>query len=177
MTTTTWESFLRVSSASTTDVAPVADEAWLASRGVQAEAPRVLHHLFEDVLPLVRDLGTKCSWFSFLVHDRGGGVPTSEDDRSVYIHLRLTVTLTEGDDLVLPSPWLWTRRAELSREIAGVDCTAFKGGADAAWEIIGWQSEWLLDFIEVHVGDDMSLIKHMRQFLHFFANMAQMRVA
>jgi hypothetical protein len=116
------------------------------------------------------DSTDRLDWFAFLVHDRTCGVPAT-DDRS-YIHVRLA--LRDAEDLALGAPWEMTRRQALPSEIAGVDAAALAGGAGTAWRILGEQSALFLSILERCT--DPSPVQHVRQFLHFFANMAQMRV-
>jgi hypothetical protein len=73
--------------------------------------------------------------------------------------------------------WVLTRQVELSRSIAGVDPKVLD--VDRAWAELGKQSEWFLNFIECldKKADGYQLVRHVRSFLHFFANMSQMRVA
>jgi len=187
-----WETFLPIAKSLRLDEAPTADSMFLASRGIDADAPIVIAHLRRDVLPLIRALEQGAIiWYAFLIHDRNSGVPTTADDDRAFIHLRLKFEhdplnnwdlaefLTDGHWLRQPSPWVLTRRCELSTDMAGVDCHALRGKSEHAWQLLGAQSEWVLDLIEAHVpdADNYTMLKHCRQFLHFFANMLQMRVA
>lgn len=138
----------------------------------------------ENILPLVRRLEAAdvIEWYSFLIHDGTCGVPTTPDDKALYIHLRLSLSPVAKDtDLAaaLQAPWEMTRPAPLSREIAGFDASAFDDGdLDPMWWMIGEQSALMLKFVEHHSPstDAAQLLKHIRQFLHFFANMSQMRI-
>lgn len=173
----TWETFLPVVDPSKQDLAPAADAAWCLQKGIEPEAPALLVQLRDEVLPLIRRLEREhdLSWYSFLIHAYDI-VPTAPDDKRAFIHLRLRAD-DDRDNFVLPPAWLWTRKVELSHEIAGVDTSVLD--VDEAWRIIGDQSAWLLDFIEAHHSgtDPLTLTKHVKQFLHFWANQCQMRVA
>jgi hypothetical protein len=178
-----WETFLPIATWHTADLAPAADTAWLLSKGCEAESPALLVQLRDEVLPTVRKLGRYIEWFSFLVHDRASGVPTTEDDKRCYIHLRLKLRKFQRREIIpsiprfLSDPWQFTRKVDLSREIAGVDPKVLD--VDRAWAELGEQSAWLLNFIEAcdaH-ADGLQLVRIVRQHLHFFANMTQMRVA
>ena len=171
-----WETFRRLAP-SLSDRAPGIDSAWLAARGIQSESPLALQTIRDDVGALVRELGDRLEWFAFLVHDYGTGVPTTSEDHSIYLHVRLA--LVADEELVLGSPWLLTRRTSLSHEMAGVDVGAFQDGIDAAWRLLGEQSAWLLSLLEQQRPDvdPLQRLLHVRQFLHFFANMAQMKIA
>jgi hypothetical protein len=186
----TWETFLRIVDPSKQDLAPIADAAWCTAKGIEPEAPELLLQLRDEVLPLVRRLekGTPAlTWFSFLVHNRESGVPTTPEDHGAYIHLRMMFKRGEAPDFdltrVIPPAWAMTHKCELSSEIAGFDLKALSlignEGVDRVWYLIGAQSKMFLSLIENHRPDTdgLTLTKHVRQFLHFFANMAQMRVA
>lgn len=170
-----WESFWPLPDPLKTDLAPELDAEWLAARGIDPDAPLVLRCLRDEVLPIIRDLedaGT-LSWYSFFIHGYASGVPTTPDDRRSFIHLRFVLnSLTTPR---LPEGWLFTRRRPLSPEIAGIRVTALADGdIDTAWRLIGVQSAWVLAFVEQHKNADMlDLVKHARQFLHFFVNMTQ----
>lgn len=181
-----WETFLPVADPSKLDLAPAADAAWLMSKGCEPEAPALLVQLRDQVLPLVRKLESPYSyleWFSFLVHDHASGVPTTADDKRCYIHLRLKLRKFKRREVIpsmprlLSDPWQMTRKVDLSREIAGVDSKVLD--VDEAWSQLGKQSAWLLSFIEAQdpKADGLQLVRHVRQFLHYWANMAQIRVA
>jgi len=179
-----WETFLPIEpyAPSKKDAAPACDLAWMMAKGIEAESPALLVQLRDEVLPLVKRLSPYLEWFSFLVHDRASGVPTTEDDKRCYIHLRCKLRKFRRREVVphmrlLGEPWLMTRQVELSRSIAGVDPKVLD--VDRAWAELGKQSEWFLNFIECmdKKADGYQLVRHVRQFLHFFANMAQMRVA
>lgn len=173
-----WETFLPVPALILTDAAPVADAAWLTCRGVEPESPSILLCLRDHVLPLVRKFESHhaLTWYSFLIHDRSSGVPTADDDRCLYVHLRLCVPDLNVDlAAVLPPEWAMTRRTKLGA-IAGVEPAVLD--AEQAWQIIGQQSAWLLALLEsMPSADGLQLVAHVRQFLHFSANACQMRVA
>jgi hypothetical protein len=78
---------------------------------------------------------------------------------------------------MMSKSWVLTRQVELSRSIAGVDPKVLD--VDRAWAELGKQSEWFLNFIECldKKADGYQLVRHVRQYLHFYSNMAQMRVA
>jgi hypothetical protein len=173
MTTTAWETFLRIDRQATSDNPPVADAEWLRSKAIEPGAPIVLGHLRRDVLPFVRELereGT-LEWYSFLVHGYRSGVPTTPEDASSYVHLRFR---SSGAQHLTPPGWLWTRNCELG-EIAGLSAI----DTAQAWRLIGEQSKLFLDFLAQYGPevDDLVVLKELRQFMHFFANMSQMVVS
>lgn len=178
-----WETFLRIPNPLVADEAPAADDAHLTARGIDPASPVVLKLLRDHVLPLVRSMESNgmIDWYAFLIHDSASGVPAPTTDKSLYIHLRFSATpeAAEFDFTTMSHPWEMTHRQALSDRIAGVDAAALGGDIAIAWQILGEQSAWLLRLVELHSDgvDGLQLVRHARQFLHFFANMAQMRVA
>lgn len=167
----TWETFVKVVSPLQVDRPPEIDAGWLMSKGIQPIAADVLRHVRKDVLPMLRE--NQCPWFCFLIHDRGSGVPTTEDDKAIYLHVRLG--MLGNDPPILPAAFIMTREVDLSQKgIAGIDPAVFAD--EAAWEIIGAQFAWLAKIIEAIDGDDLAVLRHCRQFLHYFANALQMPV-
>ena len=176
-----WEAFLRVGDGAFSDEAPALDEAWGQARGIGALSSQVIRRLRRDVLPLTRRLQARYGvrWLSFLIHDRDSGVPAPPEDREAYVHLRFQGRpdwSVEEMQSILGGSWLWVRSVELPNEIAGIRPVL---NSDHAWALLGEQSLWMLDLIARHSleVDDATVLQHVRQFLHFFANMVQMRVA
>lgn len=178
-----WETFLPI--AFPHDLPPDADDAWLVSKGIETIAPAMLRHVRFDVLPFIRTLDrmgchsnvNRLEWYAFLLHDRASGVPTTEEDKRLYIHLRLR--FKRPIKLTGRPGWYFTRPVVLSAEIAGIDrSTLVDGNIDKAWQLIGDQAVLFMKIIEAHRPDvcNLVLLKQMRQFLHYFANMSQVRV-
>jgi hypothetical protein len=72
-----------------------------------------------------------------------------------------------------------TRKIERNRVelISGIDKALLKNEKiEEAWRIIGEQSEWLLEMLNIHKGEVGIPLQHVAQFLHFFANMTQLQV-
>jgi hypothetical protein len=169
-----WNAFLPIGSAATVDeVEPVTAD-WLAARGCTEGALRVLRAIRQDVVPLVRSLQSgqrrrqMLSSFSFLVHDRTSGVPCPAEDPHSYIHLRLnyanviTETKLRGQ---LPSKWCY---------LTPVDPTDTERRVH---RMLDAQCEWFARFVDYDPRlSDIELLQAIRQHLHYFANMAQMRV-
>lgn len=184
------ETFLPLASVNASDLAPDADAAWLMSKGIDPAAPALVRQLRDEVLPLIRRLEKNqgLEWYSFLVHAYPL-VPTLAADTRAFIHLRLSFKSKKQAHGCLgkyysieplPVEWRFTQAIKMPTEIAGVDPKVlWNGGIHDAWRIIGEQSAWLLSFIDRHkkTEDVLQLVKHMRQFLHFFANAVQVRVA
>ena len=58
--------------------------------------PFSLHQIVSDIRtkidPLVSSSnGNIMEWYSFLIHDKTSGVPTTDDDKNAYFHVRFTV--------------------------------------------------------------------------------------
>ncbi len=170
-----WDTFLRIQPRETSDCAPIGDE-WCAAMGCTSGAGEVLDLLRKHVLPLVR--GTKgLDYFFYLVHDYTSGVPVSPAiDKADYIHLRLVFT-EPVHTLTIQSPWEMTKSVDPSG--TGFDDGILIGGAEAGHRLIGKASAFVLDLIEAHKSDAdvLAVIKNVRQYLHFIANMTQVRVA
>jgi len=141
--------------------------------------------LRHDIAPLIsrlKDQGV-IDWYCFLIHDRRSGVPTTENDTNPYFHIRFA--LREGvdpDNLVgsLPKYCVMTRQIkhEWVDSILDVDKSLLKNGEiEGAWRIIGEQSELLLNLLSIYREDVEIPPQQIAQFLHFYANMTQLRVA
>ena len=62
--------------------------------------------------------------------------------------------------------------------IAGIDKSIIEAEDIAlVWKIIGEQSEWFLRVLSIHKEDTPVPPQQISQFLHFFANMTQIRIA
>lgn len=181
-----WDVFMRIPDSSTSDQAPVADEGWLAARGAYASAPVVLKLLQLEVAPLLQrledDREIEFVWDAFfLVHAYGSGVPTTPADRGVYIHLRIYfVEAHRSISHLVSDKWVMhTPVPEESEEIAGIDCKLLReGSVDAIRYTLRLQSSWLLTLLGDYRDDvdPILLLGQVRQCLHFFANMCQIKV-
>ena len=121
-------------------------------------------------------------WYCFLIHDRNSGVPTSEDDNNPYFHIRFALERrVDAQEFLgsLPDYCVMTRRIERRLEsIRGIDKSIIKGEEiEEAWRIIGEQSEWFLDLLNIHKENIDVPPQQIAQFLHFYANMAQLQVS
>lgn len=121
------------------------------------------------------------NWYSFLIHDRHSGVPTNEEDNSPYFHVR--VSLREDVDpkiflTLLPNYCILTRRIEQGQKsISGINSSILVNeDISEAWRIIGEQSELYLRLLAIHKNDMTIPPQQIAQFLHFLANMTQIRV-
>jgi hypothetical protein len=152
--------------------------AWEAFLPLEAEGSDWARALFlctkDEVAPLVRRLrGDGLQWFSFLVHVFGTGlVPTTPDDKTPYLHLRLV--FDHARDVELPPRWIWLRRTTFGDP---VPATWLRGGAPQAWALIARQAEWLVELVESLSDEDGKGCLRVAQFLHYAANMTQIAVA
>jgi len=120
-------------------------------------------------------------WYCFLIHDRNSGVPTSEDDRNPYFHIRFALKRDVDPNEVLsllPNHCVMTRHIERRLEsIAGINKSIIKNEEiEEAWRIIGEQSEWFLEMLNIHREDVDIPPQQIAQFLHYYANMTQLQV-
>jgi hypothetical protein len=181
-----WDAFLRIPDANTSDLAPVADEGWLASKGAYASAPIVLKLLQLEVVPLIRRLEDEqlidlVDNSFFLVHAYGSGVPTTSDDRGAYIHLRLYFHEAHKNiSHLFSNKWaMLTPVLDESDEIAGIDRKLLKNrSVGTIRELLRLQSRWVLELLEAYRDDvdPVLLLGQVRQNLHFFANMCQIKI-
>ncbi len=146
------------------------------------EGDDCLRVLQQKVKPLIEELirAQKIRWYCFLVHDRSCGVPTTPDDVANYWHLRMEAAPQADPDplmVSLPDFCVMTQRLYFGEGIGGIDNSLLKEGRIMeVWRIIGEQSEWMLRMLDIHSGEGMPLKRQVGQFLHYFANMAQMEV-
>jgi hypothetical protein len=131
-----------------------------------------------QVAPLVTTLRKQghIGWYSFLVHDRTSGVPTTEGDHDCFIHLCLELVGPATLDHVvaaLPRACLFTRvHGQVSPEsIYPADASSFcEPQLPKAWALIGATSEWTLDFLASHQSNRPIPIQNVAQFLHYLGN-------
>lgn len=143
------------------------------------QKPKFIRYVGDNIVPLISKLkkDSIIDWFSFLVHDKTGGVPTTNDDNSSYIHIRLELNAKKKDsDLfeALPSDCLFTRKVDRKtlEEIDGIDKTMLKdNNIEEAWKLIGETSTFIIRMFEAHNNSISQL--QVDQFLHFLANSLQ----
>ena len=135
--------------------------------------------LFLKVRPTLLGLvqnGTK--WYCFLIHNS-----RVQGDQKLYWHIRFEPK--EGIDdkekvNALLSDYCDKTKTELNEKvesiktIGGIDESLIKNGEiEEAWRILGEQSKWFMDMLEIH--KDVAIPpKQIFQFLHFFLNMSQL---
>ena len=121
------------------------------------------------------------NWYCFLIHDRNSGVPTSEDDDNAYFHIRFALRRSaDTQELLssLPNYCVMTRHIERKLEsIAGINKSIIKSEEiEKAHRIIGEQSEWLLEMLNIHKEDVDIPPQQIAQFLHYYFNMTQLPI-
>ena len=135
------------------------------------------------IQPLISSLTEKkiINWYSFLIHDRHSGVPTTEDDNCPYFHVRISIQENVDSSTLLtllPNFCTLTRKIEQTQKsISGINMSIITNeDISEAWRIIGEQCEWYLHLLAIHKNDVDIPPQQIMQFLHFFANMTQIRV-
>ena len=122
-------------------------------------------------------------WYCFLIHNRNSGVPTSEDDDDPYCHIRIALKkdLRPKDFREsLPNYCVMTRKIEHEwvESISGIDKSLLKNDEiEEAWRIIGEQSEWVIEMLNIHKKDVEISPHQIGQFLHFYSNMTCVAVS
>ena len=144
---------------------------------------RHFHLLRTEVASLVSALRERelVGWFSFLVHDRNSGVPTTPDDHAVYLHLRLELlpgaTLDALRDALSPACIL-TRMAPPvdERSLFPADHEALVAPeVSTGWALLGASAEWALDFACAHRDDRPLPLQNLSQFLDYLGNQLLVR--
>ena len=162
-----WETFIKISSKRT----PQGNEIILT----------VLYDLIRfKISPLTSNL----IWYHFLIHNKESGVPTSEDDDNAYLHIRFEPK--NPDDFLnsLPDYCVMTRKVNrkwveqisIGKGITFDTSRLKHEKIEEVWRIIGEQSEWFINMLNISKEDVEISILHVNQFLHYFSNMAQMPI-
>jgi len=121
--------------------------------------------------PMVSSLMTEgtINWYHFLFH------PYLRDPNNAYFHIRFSVVgdIEKADDLNLPRYCVAPERLNPIRTIAGINEALLKDEEiEEAWRIIGEQSEWIINLINIHKENIGWIpIDQFVQFLHYFTNM------
>lgn len=178
-----WKAYLPI--VSHRDVISKEDIEWFAARGIvekQLRGARAVMRLVRgDIVLLVRELQEKhhLDAFSFLIHDHVGGVPTRFRKRA-YIDLTLYFAKKVGVRKLFSSAWKFVGPGGMTEEVAGIDSALFiEKKVQTGIDLINAQCEWYLQLVESFgpEASDMDVLKQVGQYLHFFANMSQLRVS
>ncbi len=129
------------------------------------------------LFPMLHNLknSNMIKWYCFLI-DRS----RLQDDRSQYFHIRLepndAINDKEQLNQILPD-YCEKQITELCKNvenleiISGINKTLLRDEDIAeAWRIIGEQSEWLMDLVNIHKDVEIP-IGQITQFMHFYLNM------
>jgi hypothetical protein len=133
--------------------------------------------LRQKVRPMISGLvQNDTKWYSFLIHPS-----RIQGDQKIYWHIRFEPKegVDDKDKVValLPDYCKMTEheRAEGLKTIAGIDESLIKKGEiEEAWRMLGEQSKWFMDMLEIHKEDLAIPPKQVFQFMHFFLNMSQL---
>jgi hypothetical protein len=172
-----WRTFLKIDNAILGDAPPI-DALLLKSMGCEESTPIVIDLLRQHVLPMLRGAQRRyIQHYWFLVHNRESGVPTVESDKSIY----LDITIVFGDPCVfLPGdPFVMTRPHELGDACAGWDTKKLHHGIESVYGLLDAQARLVVQFLESFRKDtdDLTVLRHMRQYMHYFSNATQMRIS
>jgi len=130
------------------------------------------------ILPLIsrsRD-EDMIGWYHFLVHPRPSELPPIEGDTNRCFHIRFEFKGTDPSK-VLPDFCVVTRKIGRIESIHGIDRSLLKDERiEDAWRVIGEQSEWVMNMLDIHKGDVDVPPDQIMQFLHYFFNMMQLGV-
>lgn len=131
------------------------------------------------VRPMISDLtqnGTE--WYCFLFHPS-----RIQNDRKRYWHIRFEPRegIDDKDEVnaILPdfcdkTMTVRCKDVEDINHISGIDESLIKNNEiEEAWRILGEQSEWFLNMLEIHKENVTISSRQIGQFLHFFFNMSQ----
>lgn len=137
-----------------------------------------LNLLRSVVAPLVRDLTQKgvINWYCFLVHGRESGVPTSNEDEGLYVHLRMVLTTGSNEaEFIdkLPSFCRFSRKMSMPNppSLDNVDIQSLaKGQVEQGWKVLGESSEWVLKMLDAHDPNKPIPRENVAQFLHYIGN-------
>jgi muconolactone delta-isomerase len=124
----------------------------------------------------------KVDWYSFLIHNRRSGVPTTSDDNNAYFHIRFSLSKEADKEQILksiPDFCVMTRKVNPSSVESISISTTMKfnpsllkqGGIEEIWRIIGDQSEFFLNVFERYKDDVVIPVEEIWSLLHYFHNM------
>ena len=116
------------------------------------------------------------NWYFFLIHNRESGVPTTQDDDNLYFHIRVALRKNvKPKDFreSLPDYCVMTRPIERRLEsIVGINKSIIENKEiEEVWRIMGEQSEWIINMVNIHKENVAIPIPQITQFMHFYLNM------
>ena len=135
------------------------------------------------IYPMISQLKSKgiINWYHFLIHNRESGVPSTKDDNNVYFHIRFSLKedvaikrKKDANNFLPDNCEKHMTRQYKGVKISGIDKSLLKNEQiEEAWRIIGEQSEWLIEMLNIHKEDVDIPYLQVEQFLHFYFNMTQ----
>lgn len=147
-------------------------ETWVKIGPRASLTPKLLQsEIRNKISPMISRLKNKkiINWYHFLCH------PYPKEPNNGYFHIRFSVirNIERVDALNLPEYCVSTKKIGPLRKIVGIDKVLLKNEEiEEAWRIIGEQSEWIINLINIHKEDvGWVPITQFVQFMHFFMNM------
>jgi len=135
----------------------------------------IIRFRMRPLISRLRDEGV-IGWYHFLVHPRPSELPPIEGDTNLCFHIRFEFKGTDPSK-VLPDYCVVTRKIGRIENIAGIDRSLLKDEQiEEAWKVIGEQSEWVINMLDIHKEDVDVPLNQIMQFLHYFYNMIQLGV-
>jgi hypothetical protein len=115
-------------------------------------------------------------WYCFLLHPS-----RTKGDQNFYFHIRLEpkdeINNTEQVLNILPDycekeMTVLCKDVENITSISGIDKSLLKNEEiEEAWRILGEQSEWLMNMVNIYKEEVIVPVSNITQFMHFFLNM------
>ncbi len=141
--------------------------------------PQVFNTIRSKLSPMLQGLkkDQTIKWYCFLIH---GSRKTG--DPNLFFHIRLEPKDEINDKAqinnILPDycekemTALFMDVEGNSQEINGIDKNLLKNGEiEEAWRILGEQSEWLMNMLNIYKDNVEIPIGQITQFMHFYLNM------
>ena len=134
------------------------------------------------ISPLTSVLKEKCGvkWYCFLLHNSANGVPILYDGGQFHIRFENTLELDKRELIKnIPDYCEMLRKIPSSKvnQISGIDQNLLMNDDICeAWRIIGETCEWILSIIDAHKPEISIPPNQIAQFLHYIANITQIRI-
>lgn len=146
--------------------------------------------LFETIRKQIYPLVSKLindgiiNWYCFLIHGKNTGVPTTTDDSNVYFHIRLglkedidlTSHLTSYCVMTRKIDPSWVKNISIGKDLVYNTKLMKDESIEEVWRLIGEQSEWLINLLNSFKDSINVPYPYVGQFLHYYANMTQLRI-
>ena len=155
----TWETYVKLG------LPPVTIESIFST--IRTKLYPMLHNLLEE---------NTIKWYCFLLH--GSRV---KGDPNLYFHIRLEPKdeINDKDQVnaILPDycakdMTVLCKDVEGITTINGIDKPLLKNEEiEEAWRVLGEQSQWIMDMLNIYKDEVVVPIGNITQFMHFFFNM------